>query len=123
MWIFTEPSKGGHQGLHYNSQADEEQGSREAEAFPGEQHVPGKHVVLINPTLYSIQDRQFNVKLERNQDWGTLNQSYVFQEDNGLPIHIKGGSTDMLLYRVTMTLTIIGRIKNPFKSLNLVPGS
>lgn len=29
----------------------------------------------------------------------------------------------MLLYRVTMTLTIIGRIKNPLlKDLNLVPG-
>ncbi|NQE51935.1 cytochrome c oxidase subunit VIIa family protein, partial [Herbaspirillum rubrisubalbicans] len=32
----------------------------------------------------------------------------VFLEDNGLPVHIKGGSTDVLLYRLTMTITIAG---------------
>ncbi|CAN9510836.1 unnamed protein product [Ophioblennius macclurei] len=32
----------------------------------------------------------------------------VFQEDNGLPVHIKGGTVDVLLYRATMTLTITG---------------
>lgn len=28
------------------------------------------------------------------------------QEDNGIPIHLKGGSKDALLYRATMTLTV-----------------
>ncbi|KAM6988270.1 cytochrome c oxidase subunit 7A1, mitochondrial [Tautogolabrus adspersus] len=32
----------------------------------------------------------------------------IFQEDNGLPVHIKGGTGDMLLYRATMTLTLTG---------------
>uniref|UniRef100_A0AAQ6IS80 Cytochrome c oxidase subunit 7A1, mitochondrial n=1 Tax=Anabas testudineus TaxID=64144 RepID=A0AAQ6IS80_ANATE len=32
----------------------------------------------------------------------------LFQADNGLPVHIKGGTGDVLLYRVTMTLTITG---------------
>ncbi|XP_061918101.1 cytochrome c oxidase subunit 7A2, mitochondrial-like [Entelurus aequoreus] len=32
----------------------------------------------------------------------------LFQEDNGLPVHIKGGVVDVLLYRATMTLTIAG---------------
>uniref|UniRef100_A0A3B3HU24 Cytochrome c oxidase subunit 7A1, mitochondrial n=1 Tax=Oryzias latipes TaxID=8090 RepID=A0A3B3HU24_ORYLA len=32
----------------------------------------------------------------------------LFQEDNGLPVHIKGGTSDVLLYRATMTLTIAG---------------
>ncbi|XP_017297443.1 cytochrome c oxidase subunit 7A2, mitochondrial [Kryptolebias marmoratus] len=32
----------------------------------------------------------------------------LFQEDNGLPVHIKGGSRDVLLYRATMTLTVVG---------------
>ncbi|CAL8352148.1 unnamed protein product [Lota lota] len=32
----------------------------------------------------------------------------VFQEDNGLPVHIKGGTSDVLLYRATMTLTLAG---------------
>lgn len=31
------------------------------------------------------------------------------QEDNGLPVHIKGGTTDVLLYRLTMTITITGK--------------
>ncbi|MCI4385806.1 hypothetical protein PGIGA_G00054980, partial [Pangasianodon gigas] len=39
----AEPSTSGHQGLQYNSQADEEQGSREAEAFPGGQWSAGPH--------------------------------------------------------------------------------
>lgn len=30
------------------------------------------------------------------------------QEDNGLPVHIKGGTSDVILYRATMTLSGIG---------------
>ncbi|XP_041796888.1 cytochrome c oxidase subunit 7A2, mitochondrial [Chelmon rostratus] len=32
----------------------------------------------------------------------------LFQEDNGLPVHIKGGTGDVLLYRATMTLSLAG---------------
>ncbi|KAK7881936.1 hypothetical protein WMY93_028110 [Mugilogobius chulae] len=32
----------------------------------------------------------------------------VFQEDNGLPVHIKGGTVDVVMYRATMTLTLGG---------------
>ncbi|KAI1895825.1 hypothetical protein AGOR_G00110750 [Albula goreensis] len=32
----------------------------------------------------------------------------MFQEDNGLPVHLKGGSMDSLLYRLTMVLTVFG---------------
>ncbi|XP_061734375.1 cytochrome c oxidase subunit 7A2, mitochondrial [Nerophis ophidion] len=32
----------------------------------------------------------------------------LFQEASGLPVHIKGGVVDVLLYRATMTLTIAG---------------
>ncbi|KAM3616394.1 uncharacterized protein V6R79_017185 [Siganus canaliculatus] len=32
----------------------------------------------------------------------------LFQADNGLPVHIKGGTTDVVLYRATMTLTAAG---------------
>lgn len=49
--------------------------------------------------------------------------NHVFQEDNGLPVHIKGGSTDMILYRITMTLTIIGRIRHYYSNLNPVCSS
>lgn len=92
----TEPSTCGHQGLQYNSQADEEQGSREAEAFPGEQHVVGKHLYR------ALSSFVFNPEFKNVVEM-------FFKEDNGLPVHIKGGSTDMLLYRITMTITIVGR--------------
>ncbi|XP_023667969.1 cytochrome c oxidase subunit 7A1, mitochondrial [Paramormyrops kingsleyae] len=32
----------------------------------------------------------------------------LFQADNNLPVHIKGGTLDVLLYRFTMTITIAG---------------
>ncbi|KAM4522812.1 cytochrome c oxidase subunit 7A2b [Odontesthes bonariensis] len=32
----------------------------------------------------------------------------AFQEDNGMPVHLKGGSADALLYRTTMALTVLG---------------
>ncbi|KAM9356010.1 cytochrome c oxidase subunit 7A2b [Pholidichthys leucotaenia] len=32
----------------------------------------------------------------------------LFQEDNGVPIHLKGGTSDAVLYRVTMILTVMG---------------
>ncbi|KAI3364626.1 hypothetical protein L3Q82_011406, partial [Scortum barcoo] len=31
----------------------------------------------------------------------------LFQEDNGVPVHLKGGSADALLYRTTMALTVL----------------
>ncbi|XP_047467031.1 cytochrome c oxidase subunit 7A2, mitochondrial-like [Mugil cephalus] len=35
-------------------------------------------------------------------------QQKLFQEDNGMPVHLKGGSKDAVLYRATMTLTVFG---------------
>ncbi|XP_063079249.1 cytochrome c oxidase subunit 7A2, mitochondrial isoform X2 [Engraulis encrasicolus] len=32
----------------------------------------------------------------------------MFQEDNGVPVHLKGGTVDAVLYRATMGLTIMG---------------
>lgn len=37
------------------------------------------------------------------------NRVLVLQEDNGMPIHLKGGSSDALLYRATMGLTVLGK--------------
>uniref|UniRef100_A0A7N5K6J4 Cytochrome c oxidase subunit 7A2 n=1 Tax=Ailuropoda melanoleuca TaxID=9646 RepID=A0A7N5K6J4_AILME len=31
-----------------------------------------------------------------------------FQEDNGIPVHLKNGMPDSLLYRITMTLSLVG---------------
>ncbi|KAM5236334.1 cytochrome c oxidase subunit 7A1, mitochondrial [Ctenodactylus gundi] len=32
----------------------------------------------------------------------------LFQENNDLPVHLKGGTADSLLYRLTMVLTLGG---------------
>lgn len=32
----------------------------------------------------------------------------LFQADNDLPVHLKGGGVDNILYRLTMTLTLGG---------------
>uniref|UniRef100_A0AAQ4S061 Cytochrome c oxidase subunit 7A1, mitochondrial n=1 Tax=Gasterosteus aculeatus aculeatus TaxID=481459 RepID=A0AAQ4S061_GASAC len=40
----------------------------------------------------------------------------LFQEDNGLPVHIKGGTADVVLYRATMALTLGGNVGATFRS-------
>lgn len=40
----------------------------------------------------------------------------ALQEDNGMPVHLKGGTADALLYRSTMVLTIIG--EHSYKDLS-----
>ncbi|XP_012683522.1 cytochrome c oxidase subunit 7A2, mitochondrial [Clupea harengus] len=49
---------------------------------------------------FSTTTRQLKNKVPQHQK--------LFQEDNGLPIHIKGGTTDVLLYRLTMSMTLAG---------------
>ncbi|KAJ8369144.1 hypothetical protein SKAU_G00091720 [Synaphobranchus kaupii] len=49
---------------------------------------------------FSMTTRQMRNKVPENQR--------LFQEDNGLPVHIKGGTVDVLMYRFTMTITIAG---------------
>nr|XP_020478385.1 cytochrome c oxidase subunit 7A2, mitochondrial-like [Monopterus albus] len=57
-------------------------------------------VPLLASRAFSSSARQLRNKVPEAQK--------LFQEDNGLPVHIKGGLADMLLYRATMTLTIAG---------------
>ncbi|XP_056612503.1 cytochrome c oxidase subunit 7A2, mitochondrial [Triplophysa dalaica] len=49
---------------------------------------------------FSTTARQLKNKVPERQK--------VFLEDNGLPVHIKGGTSDVLLYRLTMTITVAG---------------
>uniref|UniRef100_A0A3Q1ECS7 Cytochrome c oxidase subunit 7A2, mitochondrial n=1 Tax=Acanthochromis polyacanthus TaxID=80966 RepID=A0A3Q1ECS7_9TELE len=51
-------------------------------------------------TIYSSARRQVDNKVPLKQK--------AFQEDNGMPVHLKGGSADALLYRTTMALTVLG---------------
>merc|ERR1712071_212650 len=55
---------------------------------------------LSRRTISSSARRQLDNKVPEKQK--------MFQEDNGMPIHLKGGAKDALLYRATMGLTILG---------------
>ncbi|XP_029983233.1 cytochrome c oxidase subunit 7A2, mitochondrial-like [Sphaeramia orbicularis] len=44
----------------------------------------------------------------RQQVDNTVKSKQLFQEDNCLPTHLKGGSKDALLYRTTMAVTVFG---------------
>ncbi|XP_026860599.1 cytochrome c oxidase subunit 7A2, mitochondrial-like isoform X1 [Electrophorus electricus] len=54
-------------------------------------------------TFSSTVSRQIDNKVPANQK---LFQ--VTQEDNGIPVYLKGGTKDALLYRATMVLTVFG---------------
>ncbi|XP_075871507.1 cytochrome c oxidase subunit 7A2a [Nelusetta ayraudi] len=51
-------------------------------------------------TLVTSARRQWENKVPQKQK--------LFQEDNGMPVHLKGGVTDALLYRATILLTFLG---------------
>ncbi|XP_005902523.1 cytochrome c oxidase subunit 7A2, mitochondrial [Bos mutus] len=51
-------------------------------------------------TISSASRRQFENKVPEKQK--------LFQEDNGIPVHLKGGIADAFLYRATMILTVGG---------------
>ncbi|XP_051255702.1 cytochrome c oxidase subunit 7A2, mitochondrial isoform X1 [Dicentrarchus labrax] len=59
-----------------------------------------KKLPVLASRAFSSSARQLKNKVPEAQK--------LFQEDNGLPVHIKGGTGDMMLYRATMTLTIAG---------------
>ncbi|KAF5901975.1 cytochrome c oxidase subunit 7A2, mitochondrial-like, partial [Clarias magur] len=57
-------------------------------------------------SLQRVANRAFNTTAREMKNRVPEKQK-IFQADNGLPVHIKGGTTDMLLYRITMTLTVV----------------
>ncbi|XP_028858385.1 cytochrome c oxidase subunit 7A2b [Denticeps clupeoides] len=50
-------------------------------------------------TLTTSARRQVNKVPEKQR---------IFQENNGVPVHLKGGAGDAILYRSTMALTVLG---------------
>ncbi|XP_067619211.1 cytochrome c oxidase subunit 7A-related protein, mitochondrial [Eurosta solidaginis] len=46
-----------------------------------------------------------------NPNWEKIKQAQIhFQKDDGKPIHLKGGSKDLMLYRITWGLAILGLV-------------
>ncbi|XP_004634457.1 cytochrome c oxidase subunit 7A2, mitochondrial [Octodon degus] len=57
---------------------------------------------LSQRTISTAARRHFENKVPQKQK--------LFQEDNGIPVHLKGGVADALLYRATMILTVGGTV-------------
>ncbi|KFQ39201.1 hypothetical protein N332_02534, partial [Mesitornis unicolor] len=51
-------------------------------------------------TISTASRRQFQNRVAEKQK--------LFQEDNGIPVHLKGGVMDALLYRATMGIVVFG---------------
>uniref|UniRef100_A0A8C5L339 Cytochrome c oxidase subunit 7A2, mitochondrial n=1 Tax=Jaculus jaculus TaxID=51337 RepID=A0A8C5L339_JACJA len=60
--------------------------------------------------LRRVTQRTFSTACRRHFENKVPEKQKVFQEDNGLPVHLKGGVTDALLYRATMFLTLGGTV-------------
>ncbi|XP_062863025.1 cytochrome c oxidase subunit 7A2, mitochondrial [Trichomycterus rosablanca] len=59
-------------------------------------------------TLRQVASRPFSNTARRQINNKIATKQKMFQEDNGLPVHLKGGSKDALLYTATMALTVFG---------------
>ncbi|KAG5277439.1 hypothetical protein AALO_G00117620 [Alosa alosa] len=59
-------------------------------------------------TLQQVSRRMLSTTANKQVINRVPQKQKLFQEDNGIPIHLKGGVTDAILYRATMGLTILG---------------
>ncbi|KAM9315837.1 cytochrome c oxidase subunit 7A2, mitochondrial [Gastrophryne carolinensis] len=58
--------------------------------------------------LRQISQRTLSTSTRRSLQNKVPEKQKLFQEDNGVPVHLKAGFGDVFLYRVTMGLTIVG---------------
>ncbi|XP_010881061.1 cytochrome c oxidase subunit 7A2, mitochondrial [Esox lucius] len=58
--------------------------------------------------LQQVSRRMLSSSARRQVENKVPEKQKFFQEDNGIPVHLKGGVSDAILYRATMTLTIVG---------------
>ncbi|XP_040055067.2 cytochrome c oxidase subunit 7A2, mitochondrial-like isoform X1 [Gasterosteus aculeatus] len=65
-------------------------------------------VCLYQQGLRQLSSRTVTSSASRPMENSVKQKQKLFQEDNGLPVHLKGGTRDALLYRATMTLTVFG---------------
>ncbi|XP_033967131.1 cytochrome c oxidase subunit 7A2a isoform X1 [Pseudochaenichthys georgianus] len=64
--------------------------------------------LLSRRTITSSARRQANNGVKEKQKLFQAPFCHTLKEDNGLPIHLKGGVKDALIYRFTMALTVFG---------------
>ena len=59
-------------------------------------------------SLHQITKRTISTALQRQSENKFPAKQKLFQEDDGIPVHLKGRKADALLYRATMILTVGG---------------
>merc|ERR1712131_124648 len=59
-------------------------------------------------TLQQVSRRALCSSTRRQVENRVPLKQKLFQEDNGIPVHLKGGTVDALLYRGPMAITILG---------------
>ncbi|NWS36645.1 CX7A2 oxidase, partial [Polioptila caerulea] len=58
--------------------------------------------------LRQISQRTISTASRRQAENRVPEKQKLFQEDNGLPVYLKGGAKDSLIYRTTAGLTMFG---------------
>uniref|UniRef100_A0A8C4I517 Cytochrome c oxidase subunit 7A2 n=1 Tax=Dicentrarchus labrax TaxID=13489 RepID=A0A8C4I517_DICLA len=64
--------------------------------------------------IQKVALRSFSSSVRRQLDNKVPQKQKLFQENDGIPIHLKGGTADALLYRTTMALTILETSQEEF---------
>ncbi|XP_052342072.1 cytochrome c oxidase subunit 7A2, mitochondrial-like isoform X2 [Oncorhynchus keta] len=59
--------------------------------------------------LQQLSSRTISSSARRQVDNMVREKQKLFQADNGIPVHLKGGAKDAILYRATMALTVFAR--------------
>ncbi|KAM7051640.1 cytochrome c oxidase subunit 7A2, mitochondrial-like [Molossus nigricans] len=59
-------------------------------------------------SLHQIAQRTISIASRKRFENKVSGKPKLFQEDNGIPVHLKGGVADALPYRATMILTVGG---------------
>ncbi|XP_010155040.1 PREDICTED: cytochrome c oxidase subunit 7A2, mitochondrial-like, partial [Eurypyga helias] len=60
--------------------------------------------------FHQISQRTISTASRRQLQNRVPEKQKHFQEDNGIPVHLKGGVMDALLYRVTMGIAVFGTV-------------
>ncbi|NXD86406.1 CX7A2 oxidase, partial [Halcyon senegalensis] len=66
-------------------------------------------VYVLFQGLRQISQRTISTASRRQLENRVPEKQKLFQEDNGIPVYLKGGVMDSLLYRVTTGLTVFGK--------------
>ncbi|XP_068021251.1 cytochrome c oxidase subunit 7A2, mitochondrial [Melanerpes formicivorus] len=59
-------------------------------------------------SLRQLSQRTFSTASRRQIENRVAEKQKLFQEDNGIPVHLKGGPMDGVLYRLTAGISLFG---------------